>query len=57
MRKSIVFKISGLALLTLGIAGVASAVAPVAPEIDAAMGVNALALLSGVLLVIRSRKR
>jgi hypothetical protein len=57
LNKLTVLKFAGLAMLTIGMAGVVSAVALQGPEIDAATGVNALALLSGVLLVIRSRKR
>jgi hypothetical protein len=57
MRKSIIFKMSGMVLLTVGIASIASAVNLTTPEIDAATGVNALALLSGALLIIRGRKR
>lgn len=49
-------KIAGLILLTIGIASVSSA-AVFGPEIDAATGANALALLSGALLIIRSKKR
>jgi hypothetical protein len=56
LNKSTILKFAGLAMLTIGMAGIVSASA-VGPEIDAATGVNALALLSGVLLVIRSRKR
>jgi hypothetical protein len=56
MKKSSLMKLAGMILLALGIASVASA-GTSAPEIDAATGVNALALLSGVLLVIRGRKR
>ncbi len=55
MSKSIAMKIAGLALLTIGMASVGFATA--VPEIDAATGANALALLSGALLIIRSRKR
>lgn len=49
-------KYAGLALLLIGTAGmaVAGGVAPV-PEIDPAMAIGALALLSGGLLVIRAR--
>jgi hypothetical protein len=54
--KSTVLKLAGLAVLTVGVAGILSAT-PAAPEIDAATGANALALLSGALLIIRSRKR
>jgi LPXTG-motif cell wall-anchored protein len=52
-------KFSGMVLLLVGLAGFASAglgTAP-APEIDPASGVGALALLSGALLVIRSRRK
>jgi len=56
MHKSIVLKLAGLALLTIGVCSVGLATA-LGPEIDAATGVNALALLSGALLIIRSRKR
>jgi len=57
MNKTIVLKVAGLALLTIGMASVGSAVATTAPEIDASTGASALALLSGALLIIRSRKR
>jgi hypothetical protein len=57
MNKFTIMKLAGLVLLTMGMASVSSAVALSAPEIDAATGINALALLSGALLVIRSRKR
>jgi hypothetical protein len=43
-------------LLGLGILGTASAALD-APEIDATSGVNALALLSGAVLVVRGRRR
>ncbi len=56
MDKTMLLKLSGLALLIIGVASVVSAT-PVGPEIDAATGANALALLSGALLIIRSRKR
>ncbi len=55
MTKSMVLKLAGLALLTIGVSSVASATA--VPEIDAATGANALALLAGALLIIRGRKR
>jgi len=45
-------------LLMFGVAGVALAgPAPSAPEIDANSGYTALALLSGALLLIRSRRK
>jgi len=57
MNKTIVMKIAGLALLTIGMVSVMGAVPVGAPEIDGATGINALALLSGALLIIRARKR
>ena len=56
MNKSIM-KIAGLALLTIGITSVGFAGIPTTPEIDAATGANALALLGGALLMFRGRKR
>jgi LPXTG-motif cell wall-anchored protein len=51
-------KYAGLALLLIGSAGMAVAGGPTsAPEIDPAMAVGALALLSGGLLVIRARRK
>ena len=48
-------KVSGLSLVLCSCAAVAFAT-PV-PEIDPGNGMNAIALLTGVVLVIRSRKR
>jgi hypothetical protein len=50
------WKALGFALLALGVAVVSPAPVGV-PEIDPSSGVNALALVSGVLLILRSRKR
>jgi LPXTG-motif cell wall-anchored protein len=51
-------KTIGLTMLLVGAAGLAVAGVPTAtPEIDAATGVGALVLLSGALLVIRSRRK
>ena len=47
-------KIVGLMLLVVGMAGAAMASVP---EIDAGSGISALTLLSGILLIIKSRKR
>ncbi len=55
MNKTMALKLAGLTLLTIGMASVGSAT--VGPEIDPATGANALALLTGALLIIRSRKR
>ena len=48
--------LSTLSILIVGLAAAAAAAVP-APEINPASGVNAIALLSGALLVIRSRRR
>ena len=53
--KSTIMKAAAVALLLAGVGGVLSA-APV-PEIDGATAGNALALLAGAVLLIRSRKR
>jgi hypothetical protein len=50
-------KLTGLALLLMGMAGFAFAGQLVVPEIDVTTGVGALALLSGGLLVIRARRK
>jgi uncharacterized membrane protein HdeD (DUF308 family) len=52
-----VTKVVGTILLLIGMAGFAFAGHVTVPEIDAATGVGALALLSGGLLVIRARKK
>lgn len=48
-------KIVGIMLLAIGT--VATVSASVAPEIDAGSSVSALALLSGSLLILRSRRK
>lgn len=50
-----VLKVSGLALLIAGLTG--TAMATIVPEVDPGMGINALALLGGLALVIRSRRK
>jgi hypothetical protein len=50
-----VMKMVGMVLLGIGVSSVCFAAAT--PEIDPASGVNALALLTGALLVIRGRRR
>jgi hypothetical protein len=57
MNKSTILKLAGLVLLTIGMASVGSAAVFATPEIDAATGASALALLSGAWLIIRSKKR
>jgi hypothetical protein len=52
-----VTKIASYLLLLVGTAGFAFAVSPpIVPEIDPSMGIGALALLSGSLLVLRARR-
>lgn len=53
--KSMFFKSLGMGLLLIGVSSFCFAT-PV-PEIDGASAANALALLGGVMLVIRGRKR
>jgi hypothetical protein len=50
-------RLAGLILLGIGACAVMAAAPPVAPEIDPASGVNALALAAGALLVIRGRRK
>ncbi|MBZ5606045.1 MAG: VPEID-CTERM sorting domain-containing protein [Acidobacteriia bacterium] len=49
-------KILGMLLIGLGAAGCLAAQVA-SPEIDPATGANALALVAGALLIIRSRRR
>jgi hypothetical protein len=62
--KTTIFKTVGTALLLAAMGGllmaqnyIPGAYCPSAPEIDAASASNALVLLGGALLLIRSRKR
>jgi len=50
-------KILGIALLLAGLSSAVMAAVPAVPEISPASGVAALALLSGGILVIRSRRK
>jgi hypothetical protein len=50
-------KTAGMILLGIGVASLGLAQTAPAPEIDAATGMNAIALLSGAVLLIRGRKR
>ena len=54
MTKDRLMKIAALALLGIGTAGLCFGVS--VPEIDAGSGANALALLAGALLIVRSRR-
>ena len=57
-RKWTMAKFVGFSLLLIATAGIAAGAGlTVAPEIDPASGVSALALLSGALLVLRSRRK
>ena len=55
--KSTILKAAGMALLLAGAGGLLLAIPVGVPEIDAASAGNALALLGGAMLLIRSRKR
>jgi hypothetical protein len=51
-------KLFGMVLLLVGVSGFVNAGTPLsAPELDPATGVSALVLLSGALLIIRTRRR
>ena len=53
--KNTLMKLSGIALVAIGVSG--ACLAQTVPEIDPATGANALALVAGALLVIRSRRK
>ena len=53
--KNHLMKLAGMGLLVVAVGGRALAVS--VPEIDPASGVNAIALLAGAMLVIRSRRK
>jgi hypothetical protein len=55
MNKLFVMKIAGFALLSIGMSSVCQAA--FVPEIDPASGASALAMLAGVMLMIRGRRR
>jgi hypothetical protein len=58
MKSNLVMKIAGMALVGIGMSGACMAVQEIiTPEIDPASGANALALLTGALLMIRARRR
>jgi hypothetical protein len=50
-------KVAGLLLLMIGVSGLAMGIDLPAPEIDPTSGMSALALLSGVLMMVRGRRR
>ena len=51
-------KLTSFTLLLVGTSGFAFAgINPIVPEIDPNMGIGALALLSGSLLVLRARRK
>jgi len=55
MFKRTIMKIAGIALVGIGVAGVCLAI-PAVPEVDAATGTNAVALVAGALMILRSRR-
>jgi hypothetical protein len=50
-------KVLGIALLVVGSTGVALAVPSAAPEIDPSAAGSAIALVSGILLLARARRK
>ena len=56
MFKSTIMRVAGTALIGIGVAGVCLA-QRLAPEIDAATGGNALALVAGAWMILRSRRK
>ena len=50
-------KAFAVVLLGFGVLASASAAVVIAPEIDAASGVNAIALLAGAVLFVQGRRR
>lgn len=54
--KHTVLKLGGIALIAIGVSSNLFG-AFVAPEIDPATGMNAVALVAGALMIIRSRAR
>jgi len=50
-------KTVGMMLLVAGVSGIALGNPTAAPEIDASSSISALSLLSGALLVIKSRRK
>jgi hypothetical protein len=55
MLKSTIMKIVGTALVGIGVAS--TCLATSVPEIDAATGANAVALVAGALMILRSRRK
>ena len=56
MFKRTIMKVGGMALIAIGVAGACLAT-PAVPEIDAATGANAVALVAGALMILRSRRK
>ena len=54
--KQMLLKLSGIALLAVAFGAVAAASVDRVPEIDPASGANAIALVAGALLILRSRR-
>ena len=57
MFKNTIMKVSGMVLIGIGAAATCMAQVQTAPEIDAATGANALALVAGALMILRSRRK
>jgi hypothetical protein len=50
-------KLAGITLLLTGAAMIMPAPPPAVPEISPSLGVNAVAIVGGALLILRARKR
>jgi hypothetical protein len=55
MFKNAIMKAAGLALIGIGVAS--ACLAATVPEIDAASSANALALVAGAWMILRSRRK
>ena len=55
MKKNFMMKVAGLTLLGIGMSSIC--LASGTPEIDPASGGSALAMLAGVMLMVRGRRR
>ncbi len=56
MFRSTILRVAGIALVGIGVAGACLAI-PTTPEIDPSTGANALALIAGAFMIMRSRRK
>jgi len=57
MFKNTIMKVSGMVLVGISVAATCLAQGNSVPEIDAATGANAVALVAGALMILRSRRK